>query len=93
MKTHFGFISNEGDYETPIDICERTVCGCTGEKATDNATMDWSIVNCKNCLKLKQRVIDGMEADDKEIARQMGDMVDFWESAYKLEHALTIQDT
>jgi len=77
---HFGFIVNEGDYETPI-ICvdnDETICGCTGEEVLENYTTDnWKTVTCKKCLRLKDSVIRGQKEDEKAIIKQMGEMADF----------------
>ncbi len=80
MKTHFGYLINEGDYECPC-ICvagDKTICGCVGEEVLENYTTDnWKDVTCKKCLKLKDKVIKAHEEDEKECIKQMGEMADF----------------
>jgi len=78
METHYGYMENYGDYESPFWGCERTACGCTGEKACENTTDEWDYVTCKNCLKVKNKVIRQHEEDEKHIVAEMGAMVEFF---------------
>jgi hypothetical protein len=79
MKIHFGLIYNAGNYESPLNICDETLCGLTGEEPTVNATNNWNEVDCKKCLKLRGRYELGLKADEEAIVHQMGEMADFWE--------------
>ena len=80
MKTHFGFFENCGDYETPLYICEKTICGLDSENVNEDFTTDnWKYVSCKKCLRLKDAVIKGEKLDEEAIVKQMGDMVKFFE--------------
>lgn len=54
MKIHFGLFEDCGDYEYPLTVCERTLCGCEGEIPTENSVNDWELVTCKKCLKLRE---------------------------------------
>jgi len=85
MKTHYGFMENFGDYESPLWGCEETVCGCTGEVPCENATDDWDEVTCKKCLRLRGAVERGVEANEKALVDQMGDMADFFSEVIKCE--------
>lgn len=38
---------------------------------------DWGMVNCKRCLKNKDKINKGIEEDEANIVKQMGDFVDF----------------
>lgn len=78
MKTHYGFMENYGDYESPMWGCDITACGCTGEKAIENATGDWDEVDCLNCLKVKNRVIEERKKDEEHIINDMGMMAEFF---------------
>lgn len=61
--------------------CESTICGNQGENVTENYTVeDWGCVTCKNCLKLKDKVIAAHKADEEEIIKQMGEMADYFKS-------------
>ena len=84
MKIHFGMIENCGDYETPLNICEETLCGCSGEKVTENATNNWKFVTCKNCLKQKKKYKEACKAENEFIVKQMGEFVDFVREQEKL---------
>ena len=55
MKIHFGIISNEGNYESPLYYCEKTLCGYDSEIPCGNAVDNWKYVTCKKCLKLKDK--------------------------------------
>jgi hypothetical protein len=84
MKIHYGFFENCGDYESPLYICENTICGCSGEKVVEEYTIDyWEDVTCKKCLKLKDAVIKGEKLNEEAIVNQMGDMADFFEELIK----------
>lgn len=83
MKIHFGIMEDCGDYEHPLMICDETLCGCTGEIPTENSTNDWREVDCKKCLRLKNRYEDGIKEDEKYIVKQMGDMAEFFENLEK----------
>jgi hypothetical protein len=77
MKTHFGYMENFGDYESQMWGCDRTACGYDGEIPTENATSNWEEVDCKKCLKMKDKIIAGEQEDEKHIIAQMGDQTDF----------------
>lgn len=79
MKTHYGFMYNDGDYESPIIGCDETACGCKGDNAIENATDDWGAVTCKNCLRLKENIVASEKADEEAICQQMGEMAEFIE--------------
>jgi hypothetical protein len=84
MKEHYGFITNCGDYESPLFCCDETLCGCVGEEVLEEHTTDiWDIVTCKKCLRMKGAVIEGQKEDEKHIVEQMGDMADFMEREEK----------
>lgn len=79
MKTHFGFFENFGDYEYSLYGCESTICGHQGENVTEKHTVeDWDFVTCKNCLKLKDKVIEYHKIVEEVIVNQMADMADFF---------------
>jgi hypothetical protein len=77
MKTHFGFIYDAGDYESPLICCDETACGETGEIPCENAVSECELITCKKCLRLKDAIIEGEKEDEKAIIAQMGDMADF----------------
>ena len=93
MKTHFGFMEEWGDYESPMSGCEETLCGCTGEEVCENATDDWDCVSCKKCLRLKDRYKEEERRNEEVIVQQMGDMADFMEEERKKEKANDISRT
>ena len=78
MKIHFGLFEDWGDYEHPLTVCERTLCGCEGEIPTENSVEEWKLVTCKKCLRLKERYEMGVKADEEAIVHQMGEMAEFF---------------
>jgi len=79
MKMHFGFFEDCGSYETPLDCCEETLCGYpVGDSLEEYVTDCWNDISCKRCLRLKDAVVKGQEADEQAIIAQMGDMADFF---------------
>jgi len=69
----------EGNYESSLICCERTLCGYTGEIPCENSTDRWKLVTCKKCLKLQGSFGRAIESEEKAIVQQMGDMTDFFE--------------
>lgn len=69
MRIHFDPY-NDGDPS------ETAPCGTHIGDEYDG-TSQWSKVTCKRCLKNKKRLQASVEAIEKEIIRQMGDMADF----------------
>lgn len=78
MKTHFGFMENYGDYESEMWGCESVLCGYDTEDVCENATDDWDMVDCKKCLRLRERYEIGVASNEKHIVEQMGDMAYFF---------------
>lgn len=78
MKTHFGIIYNGGDYESPLLICDNTLCGYDGEIPCENAVDNWKLVTCKKCLRLRESYEYNEKENEKHIIKQMGDMTDFF---------------
>lgn len=69
MKTHyypFGF---------PDDV-EQAPCGTWFGEASD-VSGSWENVTCGNCKRSKKRIMGVIAADEKEIVKQMGGMVEF----------------
>lgn len=62
MKEHFG-INEDGE----------TLCGIFSENIHEN----WDWVNCKKCLKRKEKCLEAEKRDEKEAIKQMGDMAKF----------------
>ena len=70
MTTHFyPFSGDSGDLE-------QAPCGTWVGEAS-NYTGSWEWVTCGRCLRSKKRITTVVDADEKEIVRQMGDMADF----------------
>lgn len=75
MRTHF--TGSLGD-----DEAEQAPCGAwLGESS--NLTGYWNLVDCRRCLKLKARITKSIEAEERAIVEQMGDMAAFMKSADK----------
>jgi hypothetical protein len=63
MKAHF----SDDEY------AEEGICGHTSENIVD----EWKYVTCKKCLAMKGKYLELIEKENKYIAKQMGDFVDF----------------
>lgn len=66
MKTHFSPYENSGD-------ADQAHCG-TWLGESSELSFDWARVDCKSCIKLKDRIIAAYKAEDDAIVAQMGDM-------------------
>lgn len=69
MTTHFA-------PHLQFDDAEQAACGTWIGEAS-NMTGDWARVDCRICIKLKARITDQAEAEERAIVEQMGDMAEF----------------
>lgn len=59
-----------------MNFCEKTLCGYSSENVIENyVSENWKDVDCKKCLEMKESYKAGVEADEKIIVEQMGDMI------------------
>jgi hypothetical protein len=77
MKTHYGLVTE--DYYD-----ENTPCGLKDIGDEIPLSTDWEMISCKKCLKMKDRIIAGIKADEEVIVKQMGDFVKFVEREEKI---------
>jgi hypothetical protein len=68
MKTHFNYFFD--------DDMEQAMCG-TWLGEDNDLTSNWKFVDCKRCLKQKEKFIKWIENTEKIIVKQMGEMVEF----------------
>jgi hypothetical protein len=69
MKTHYTF----GD-----EYFDKYPCGTwVAEDPSD--TQIWVEVNCRRCLSKKAKIMLSRQEEEKAIASQMGDMVEFFQ--------------
>lgn len=69
MKTHFS------PHLQPDDA-EQAACGTWLGEAS-GMTGDWARVDCRLCLKMKARITEQSQAEERAIVEQMGDMAEF----------------
>jgi hypothetical protein len=69
MRTHFSGALGE-------DEAEQAMCG-TWYGDASNSTGNWSRVDCRKCLKHKHKFTKQVEAEERAIVEQMGDMAKF----------------
>ena len=72
MRTHFAS-------HLQYDDAEQAICGTWYSEASHD-TGDWGRVDCRRCLKLKARITKSIEAEERAIVEQMGDMAAFMKS-------------
>lgn len=73
MRTHF-------EPHLQYDDAEQAICGTWFSEAS-NTTGDWRRVDCRKCLKLRAKITKSVEAEERAIVDQMGEMAAFMESA------------
>lgn len=79
-KTHFDpYINSHDDC-----FSEVAICGTPAPEDYDG-TGDWKYVTCRHCLNKKDRIIASLEEQEKMIAKQMGDMADWYATELQKE--------
>jgi hypothetical protein len=71
MRTHFTGQLGGGDEDV-----EQAGCGTWLGEAS-NLTGDWGRVDCALCLRRKAKITTQIEAEERAIVEQMGDMAAF----------------
>jgi hypothetical protein len=72
MSTHYY------PYIGDLEELEQAPCGTwLGENS--EFTGEWGWVTCGRCIRSKERLIVAIEADEREIVKQMGEMAEFME--------------
>lgn len=62
------------------DVSESfTMCGVVYSYEDADATLNWSSVTCKRCLRQRKRITEIVNNTESTIIKQMGDMADFFE--------------
>jgi hypothetical protein len=71
MKTHFDPYDDSWADNYP--------CGARVPEFTDYecSTTQWKHIDCKRCLKQKNKLVNWVEETEQNIAQQMQDQVDF----------------
>lgn len=69
MKTHYA------PHLMPDDA-EQGPCG-TWLGETSNLSGEWGLVDCAHCRKQKDKIIRNVDAEERAIVDQMGDMAAF----------------
>lgn len=59
------------------ELPEKTPCGVFTPESEYLSTGDFSQTTCKRCLKMKNRLVEQYNQQEKHIINQMGDFVDF----------------
>ena len=68
MKTHYS--------AHPRDDEEQASCGAWLGEAS-NLSGDWSRVDCRRCLRGREKISSSIAAEEGAIVQQMGDMANF----------------
>lgn len=75
MKTHFS-------PHLQSDDAEQAACGTWLGEAS-NLTGEWGRVDCTKCTKRKATITGQIEAEERAIVEQMGDMAAFMKAQQK----------
>ena len=77
MKSHYEPYMADDVYDS-----EKFICGTpVGQEA--EVSGDWRYVDCKRCLKAKERINEGIKSDEEQICKQMGEEVAFYQQLEK----------
>ena len=70
MRTHFQ------PYDDDDDPAERGWCGTLlGERGYTSS--DWRVIDCKKCLKNREKFQSQFDASERKICENLGQMADF----------------
>lgn len=75
MKTHFAYLESRANESNPQDEWSYTACG----RDSENLDNDWSMVDCKDCLKRRRQYEHEMQVAMEHSIKDMAGFVEFME--------------